>query len=115
MTAQHALPDHPVGSPRKGRRRLTSVAPSGAGGHRTFADDVEIRSAGPVWHRRERLMPAGFVHAAQVQDEWSLCGILLDSLHEFDRGRHPFERVAQSRRCPVCHAASDQSGSSTGA
>jgi len=87
--------------------RLTLVAPVGAGAHRAFAEDVEIRTSGPVWHRRERVVPAGFVHAADVRDEWSLCGILLDSLHEFDRSRHPFERFDENRRCPVCHAASD--------
>jgi hypothetical protein len=90
--------------------RLTLVAPIGAGVHRTFAEDVEIRSSGPVWRRRERLIPAGFVHAARVQDEWSLCGILLDSLREFDRGRYPFERLDESQRCPVCHAASGVTG-----
>lgn len=103
MTAQHALPDHAESSPRRARMRLTSVAPIRARVHRTFAEDVEIRPSGPVWHRRERLAPAGFVHAAEAGGEWSLCGILLDSLHEFDR---PFERYDESRRCPVCHAAS---------
>jgi hypothetical protein len=86
--------------------RLTSVAPTRARVHRTFAEDIEIRSSGPIWHRRERLAPAGFVHAAEAGGEWSLCGILLDSLHEFDRSRYPFERFDESGRCPVCQAAS---------
>ena len=107
MTAQHALPDHAVRSTRRGRLRLAPAAPIGAGVRRMFAEDVEIRSSGPVWHRRERLLPAGFVHAAEVQGEWSLCGILLDSLHEFDRGRHLFERTDESRQCPVCQAATE--------
>lgn len=106
MTAQHALPDHAVSEPRRARLRLTSVAPIRARVRRTFAEDLQIRSSGPIWHRRERLAPAGFVHAAEAGGEWSLCGILLDSLHEVDGSRDRFERVDASGRCRVCEAAS---------
>ena len=106
MTVQQSLPDHAESSPRRARRRLTLVAPLGGGVHRTFAEDVEIVSTGPAWRRRERMAPAGFVHAAQVEGEWSLCGILLDSLHEFDRGRFSFDRLDGSRQCAVCRSAS---------
>ncbi len=106
MTVQHALPDHAASSPRRPRLRLALVSTTGADARRTFAEDVEIRSSGPVWRRRERLAPAGLLHAAEARGEWTLCGILLDSLHEFDRGRYPFERFDPSGRCPVCHAAS---------
>jgi hypothetical protein len=73
--------------------------------HRTFADAVESRRSGPAWRRQERLLPAGMVHGAELQKTSSLCGLPLDSLHEFGRSRHPFERFDASRRCPDCHAA----------
>lgn len=87
------------------RERLTLVVTPLGGVHRTFADAVESWRSGPVWRREEHRLPAGLVHAAELQGDRSLCGLPLDSLHEFGRSRHPFERFETSQRCPVCHAA----------
>ena len=87
------------------RDTLTLVAPPQSGVHRTLADAVESRRSGPVWRRQERRLPAGLVHAAELLSDRSLCGLPLDSLHEFGRSRHPFERFEVDRHCPVCHVA----------
>ena len=47
----------------------------------------------------------GQVHAAELRGTFSLCGLPLDSLHEFGRSRYPFERFEETRRCPACHVA----------
>ncbi len=87
------------------RDRLTLVLPTRADVHRTFADAVEAQRSGPVWRRQVRHVPAGLVHAAELRGTFSLCGLPLDSLHEFGRSRYPFERFEETRRCPACHVA----------
>jgi hypothetical protein len=105
MTGRHALhADDPVAL-RAPRGRLTLVATSGADVYRTFADAAEARRSGPPWRRRQRLVPAGRVHAAELQGDRSLCGLPLESVLEFGRSRWPFERFGEDLRCPACHAA----------
>jgi hypothetical protein len=72
---------------------------------RTFAEDqlVERRRSG--LRRTDKLVPAGLVHAAGNDTERALCGVLLDSLHEFGRSRYPFERFARDARCRTCDEA----------
>jgi hypothetical protein len=95
----------PSAVPLPDRDRLTLVPSSHVDVHRTFADTVEERRSGPVWRREVRRVPAGLVHAAELQGALSVCGLPLDSLHEFGRSRHPFERVDETDRCPACHVA----------
>jgi hypothetical protein len=45
------------------------------------------------------------VHAADLLDDATLCGLALQGLHEFGRSRYPFERFDESRRCRACHLA----------
>ncbi|MDX6358423.1 MAG: hypothetical protein QOH37_1477 [Nocardioidaceae bacterium] len=97
----------PVSSPAPvpARERLTLLVTTHAEVHRTFADAVESCRSGPLWRQRVRLLPAGLVHAAELKGDRSLCGLPLDSLHEFGRSRHPFERFDEGERCPVCHTS----------
>jgi hypothetical protein len=90
--------------------RLTLV-PEHAEVHRTYADGERARSSGRLWRRSTRRVPAGLVHAAELDGARSLCGLPLDTLHEFGRSRHPFERFDVSRRCPECHLST---GGTTG-
>jgi hypothetical protein len=109
MTRRPALRDIdaslPAAVPVSDRERLTLVPSTRVDIFRTFADTVEERRSGPVWRREVRRLPAGPVHAAELQGVLSLCGLPLDSLHEFGRSRHPFERVDEADRCPACHIA----------
>ena len=91
--------------PAPAAQRLTLVTPEPGNVHRTFADAVEIRRSGPLWRREERRLPAGLVHAAELVDDRSLCGLPLGSLHEFGRSRYAFERFEADLRCADCHAA----------
>jgi hypothetical protein len=109
MIGRQTLPDDAVhlspAATAPARERLTLLVTTHPGVHRTFADTVESYRSGPLWRRRERCLPAGLVHAAELQGDRSLCGLPLDSLQEFGRSRHPFERFVEGERCPVCHAS----------
>ncbi|WP_191908007.1 hypothetical protein [Nocardioides cynanchi] len=94
-----------VPRPVSSAQRLTLVPTQPGTVHRTFADAAETRRSGPPWRRRERRMPAGLVHAAELVADRSLCGLPLDSLHEFGRSRYAFEHFEAHLRCSACHAA----------
>lgn len=100
MFDPHLLPEPPV----PGRDRLTLVS-SRVDVHRTFADAEATRRSGSLWRRTTRRVPAGMVHAADLLDDATLCGLALQGLHEFGRSRYPFERFDESRRCRACHLA----------
>jgi hypothetical protein len=72
---------------------------------RTFAEDQAVQRRRSGLRRTDRLVPAGIVHAAGHDTERALCGVLLDSLHEFGRSRYPFERFSQDTRCRTCDEA----------
>jgi hypothetical protein len=72
---------------------------------RTFAEDQTVQRRRSGLRRTDRLVPAGLVHAAGRDTERALCGLLLDSLHEFGRSRYPFERFSQDTRCRTCDEA----------
>jgi hypothetical protein len=100
------LPDDSSAStPTPGRERLTLVRSTRPPVFRTFADAVQTQRSGPVWRRRHRRMPAGLVHAAELQGHDSLCGRALETLHEFGRSRHAFEHFDETLRCPACDVA----------
>jgi hypothetical protein len=85
--------------------RLTLVKSTRVDVYRTFADAAEAQRSGPVWRQQVHRVPAGLVHAVELEGTASLCGLPLDSLHEFGRSHYPFERFDETRRCPVCHVA----------
>jgi hypothetical protein len=102
VAVPHGALSGPVTSPA---RDHLALVPSYPAVFLTFADDVELRRAGPIWRRRLKRFPAGLVHAAEQGDARALCGTFVDRLEAFGRSRHPFERVEASRRCPACHVA----------
>ena len=87
------------------RERLSLVPAFRPAVFRTFAEGVQIQGYGPLWHRQRRLVPEGLVHAAGLAGREALCGRSLETLHEFGRSRHPFERFDELRRCPDCDVA----------
>jgi hypothetical protein len=95
----------PSAAPTPPHERLTLVPSTGVDIYRSFADAAEEQRSGPVWRHQVRRVPGGLVHAAELHGASSLCGLPLDSLHEFGRSRYPFERFDETRRCPVCHIA----------
>jgi hypothetical protein len=109
MAAEHgALPEGispPVMLHALARERLSPVPAFRPAVFRTFAEGVQVLGYGPVWHRQRSLVPDGLVHAAGLAGREALCGRPLQTLHEFGRSRHPFERVEESRRCPECDLA----------
>jgi hypothetical protein len=109
MTGRHAeLPDgtSPAGLvPAEGRERLTLVRSVRLTVFRTFAEGEQVQRTGPVWRRQRRRVPAGLVHAADLQSRHALCGRALETLREFGRSRHAFERFDETRRCPACDVA----------
>jgi hypothetical protein len=73
----------------------------------TYADDVELRTTGPLWRRRQRRFPAGLVHAAVERSTAALCGTPLETLEAFGRRRHPFEGFDVTVRCTACDLAAE--------
>jgi hypothetical protein len=72
---------------------------------RTFAEAAE---ASKTWSRLRSVKhrtPAGQIHAAEQGARIALCGAPLSSLHEFDRGRYPFEQFPFAARCGACDEA----------
>jgi hypothetical protein len=95
----------PSAAPTPAHERLTLVLSSRVDVYRTFADAAEARRTGPVWRPQVRRVPSGLVHAGELDGTFSLCGLPLDSLQEFGRSRHPFERFDETRHCRACHVA----------
>jgi hypothetical protein len=50
-------------------------------------------------------VPTGRIHAADLNDPTTLCGIALSDLAEFGRSRHPFESFPRGQRCSTSNAA----------
>jgi hypothetical protein len=69
---------------------------------RTFAEGEETVRTWERLRRVEHRVPAGRVHAVDLESEAALCGAPLESLQEFGRSRFPFEAVPQEERCAVC-------------
>jgi hypothetical protein len=69
---------------------------------RTFAEGEETVRTWERLRRVEYRVPAGRVHAVDLEAEAALCGAPLDTLQEFGRSRYPFEEVPQEERCAVC-------------
>jgi hypothetical protein len=72
---------------------------------RTFADGEEYLRTWSRLRRQEWRVPAGLVHAADLDGEAALCGMPLTALEEFGRSRYPFERVPHEERCRACDEA----------
>jgi hypothetical protein len=109
MAGEHGALPEGISSPAvlhtQARERLSLVPAFRPAVFRTFSEDVQIQGYGPVWRRQRRLVPDGPVHAAGLAGRDALCGRPLETLHEFGRSRHPFERIEESRRCPECDLA----------
>ncbi len=84
---------------------LVLVAPARPGVVRTFAEGEEILRTWSRLRRVEWRLPAGLVHASDLDAEAALCGTPLTSLQEFGRSRFPFERVPREDRCRTCDDA----------
>jgi hypothetical protein len=69
---------------------------------RTFAEGEETVRSWERLRRVEHRVPAGRVHAVDLEAKAALCGAPLDTLQEFGRSRYPFEAVPQEERCSVC-------------
>jgi hypothetical protein len=72
---------------------------------RTFAEGEETVRTWERLRRVERRVPAGRVHAVDLEAQAALCGAPLSSLQEFGRSRYPFERVPHEDRCTACDEA----------
>ena len=72
---------------------------------RTFAEGEETVRTWTRLRRVERRVPAGRVHAVDLEAQAALCGAPLESLQEFGRSRFPFERVPNEERCIACDEA----------
>ena len=72
---------------------------------RTFAEGEETVRTWIRLRRVERRVPAGRVHAVDLEAQAALCGAPLSSLQEFGRSRYPFERVPHEERCIPCDEA----------
>jgi hypothetical protein len=84
---------------------LVLVTPARPRVVRTFADGEEILRTWSRLRRVEWTVPAGLVHAADLDADAVLCGTPLTSLQEFGRSRFPFERVPDEDRCRACDDA----------
>jgi hypothetical protein len=72
---------------------------------RTFAEGEEVLRSWSRLRRVEWRVPAGLVHAADLDADATLCETLLTTLQEFGRSRFPFERVPHEDRCRDCDDA----------